>query len=184
MAVDQVAVDHKALLEEGHRLSELHRSYDGEAQLNESFIVLTIGASLIATLGLLANNAAVVIGAMLVAPLMTPLLGAGLALVQGNLPLMKDCVRAIVYGFFAALAIGVVMGFVTPIRELTPEMAARGGPTLLDMAVAFLSGVAASYCVARPRLTAALAGVAIAAALVPPIATTGISIAFSFCITL
>ncbi len=141
------------------------------------FMTLICLATAIAALGLIVNSTAVVIGAMLVAPLMTPLLGAGLALVQGNLPLMKDCVRAIVYGFFAALAIGVVMGFVTPIRELTPEMAARGGPTLLDMAVAFLSGVAASYCVARPRLTAALAGVAIAAALVPPIATTGISIA-------
>lgn len=141
------------------------------------FMALISLATAIAALGLILNSTAVVIGAMLVAPLMTPLLGAGLALVQGNLPLMKTCARAIVYGFFAALAIGIVMGFVTPIRQLTPEMAARGGPTLLDMAVAFLSGVAASYCVARPRLTAALAGVAIAAALVPPIATTGIAIA-------
>lgn len=141
------------------------------------FMTLISLATAIAALGLIVNSTAVVIGAMLVAPLMTPLLGAGLALVQGNLPLMKTCARAIVYGFFAALAIGVFMGFVTPIRQLTPEMAARGGPTLLDMAVAFLSGVAASYCVARPRLTAALAGVAIAAALVPPIATTGIAIA-------
>lgn len=141
------------------------------------FMALISLATAIAALGLIVNSTAVVIGAMLVAPLMTPLLGSGLALVQGNLPLMKTCARAIVYGFFAALTIGVIMGFVTPIRELTPEMAARGGPTLLDMAVAFLSGVAASYCVARPRLTAALAGVAIAAALVPPIATTGISIA-------
>jgi len=141
------------------------------------FMTLICLATAIAALGLIVNSTAVVIGAMLVAPLMTPLLGAGLALVQGNLPLMKTCSRAIVFGFFAALTIGVFMGFVTPIRELTPEMAARGGPTLLDMAVAFLSGVAASYCVARPRLTAALAGVAIAAALVPPIATTGIAIA-------
>ncbi len=141
------------------------------------FMTLICLATAIAGLGLIVNSGAVVIGAMLVAPLMTPLLGSGLALVQGNLPLMKTCARAIVYGFFAALGIGVVLGFVTPIRELTPEMAARGGPTLLDMAVAFLSGVAASYCIARPRLTAALAGVAIAAALVPPIATTGIAIA-------
>jgi uncharacterized hydrophobic protein (TIGR00271 family) len=140
------------------------------------FMTLICLATAIAALGLIVNSTAVVIGAMLVAPLMTPLLGAGLSLVQGNLPLMKTCARAIVYGFFAALSIGVIIGFITPIRELTPEMASRGGPTLLDMGVAFLSGVAASYCVARPRLTAALAGVAIAAALVPPIATTGIAI--------
>ena len=140
------------------------------------FMTLICLATAIAALGLIVNSTAVVIGAMLVAPLMTPLLGAGLALVQGNLPLMKTCARAIVYGFFAALTIGVIMGFLTPIRVLTPEMAARGGPTLIDMGIAFLSGVAASYCIARPRLTAALAGVAIAAALVPPIATTGIAI--------
>ena len=59
-----------------------------------------------------------------------------------------------------------------------PRNAGPGGPNLLDMGVAFLSGIAAAYCLARPGLSSALAGVAIAAALVPPIATTGIAIAF------
>ena len=63
-----MVVDQQSLLEDQDRVEELHRSYDGEARLNESFIVLTIGASLIASLGLLANNSAVVIGAMVVAP--------------------------------------------------------------------------------------------------------------------
>ena len=155
----------------------LFESLQVNSRWSFDFMTLICLATAIAALGLIVNSTAVVIGAMLVAPLMTPLLGAGLSLVQGNLPLMKTCARAIVYGFFAALAIGVFIGFITPIRELTTEMASRGGPTLLDMGVAFLSGVAASYCIARPRLTAALAGVAIAAALVPPIATTGIAIA-------
>ena len=63
-----MVVDQQSLLEDQDRLEELHRSYDGEARLNESFIVLTVGASLIASLGLVADNNAVIIGAMVVAP--------------------------------------------------------------------------------------------------------------------
>ena len=68
-----MVVDQQSLLEDQDRLEELHRSYDGEARLNESFIVLTIGASLIASLGLVADNNAVIIGAMVVAPWILPL---------------------------------------------------------------------------------------------------------------
>ena len=113
------------------------------------------------------------------APLMTPLLGCGLAVVQGNFPLFRSAAKAILYGFLCALIIGFLMGMVAaPMTGLTSEMASRGGPSLLDMGVAFASGVAASYCLARPKLGAALAGVAIAAALVPPIATVGIALSF------
>ena len=66
-------VDQQSLLEDQDRVEELRRSYDGEARLNESFIVLTVGASLIASLGLVADNNAVIIGAMVVAPWILPL---------------------------------------------------------------------------------------------------------------
>ncbi|MDA7921957.1 DUF389 domain-containing protein [Verrucomicrobiales bacterium] len=140
------------------------------------FMALMLLATGIAALGLLQNSPAVVIGAMLVAPLMTPLLGSGLALVQGNLPMMRECLKSIVLGFLAALVIGILAGFISPSAGLTAELLARGNPNLLDCGVAALSGLAASYCVARPGLSSALAGVAIAAALVPPIATVGISL--------
>ena len=146
---------------------------------NFDFMTLITLATAIAALGLVLDSTAVVIGAMLVAPLMTPLLGAGLALVQGNLPLMRNCVQAVVLGFLAAILVGIVIGVVAPLTQLTSELAARGGVRLEDMLVAFLSGVAAAYCIARPGLSSALAGVAIAAALVPPIATVGISLALS-----
>ena len=140
------------------------------------FAALMILATSIASFGLLSNSAAVVIGAMLVAPLMMPLLGGGLSLVQGNWPLWKRCQSAVLLGFLSALTIGAILGFIARVLDmpLTSELAARGEPSLLDLGIAFLSGVAASYCVARPKLGGALAGVAIAAALVPPIATTGI----------
>ncbi len=155
----------------------LYEKLQSGSEWNFDFLMLIALSTGIAALGLLQSSAAVVIGAMLVAPLMTPILGAGLALVQGNLPLVRDATRAIVLGYLTALVIGFVLGSLFPIPELTPELLARGGPTLLDMGVAFLSGLAAAYCLSRPGLLAALPGVAIAAALVPPIATTGASLA-------
>jgi uncharacterized hydrophobic protein (TIGR00271 family) len=141
------------------------------------FIALLVLSTAIATLGLIQNSTAVVIGAMLVAPLMSPLIGSGLALLQGNMSLMLTATRAIILAFLSAIGIGYLLGLILPISELTPELIARGGPTLIDMAIGFLSGMAAAYCLARPELSAALPGVAIAAALVPPISTTGVSLA-------
>ncbi len=145
------------------------------------FAALMILATLIASLGLIADSVAVVIGAMLVAPLMTPLIGGGLAVVQGNWLLWKQCQKSVAYGFLEALGIGLLTGWVSDWLgfSLTNELAARGKPSVLDMGVAFVSGIAASYCLARPKLSGALAGVAIAAALVPPIATTGICLAMA-----
>lgn len=155
----------------------LMEEMESKARWNFDFAALMAMATMIASLGLLANSVAVVIGAMLVAPLMMPLIGSGLALVQGNWPLWSRSIKAVVLGFCAALLIGLLSGLLAKwLRfEMTGELLARGKPTLLDLGIAFVSGVAASYCLARPKLSGALAGVAIAAALVPPIATVGIS---------
>ncbi|MEJ2235522.1 MAG: DUF389 domain-containing protein [Syntrophobacterales bacterium] len=147
------------------------------ARWNIDFMMMICLSTAIASLGLIQNSTAVVIGAMVVAPLMTPLIGAGLALVQGNTILFRDSIKAMGFGIGAALLISLCLGFLVPMGELTPELLARGAPTIIDLGVAFLSGAAAAYAVARPSLLGALAGVAIAAALVPPLATVGISLA-------
>ena len=82
-------VDHQSRLEDKDRLEELNRSYDGEARLNESFIVLTVGASLIASLGLVADNNAVIIGAMVVAPWILPLRIAVFTILIGQARLLS-----------------------------------------------------------------------------------------------
>lgn len=147
------------------------------ARWNVDFMMMIGLSTAIASLGLIQNSTAVVIGAMVVAPLMTPLIGAGLALVQGNTIFFRDSIKAMGYGIGAALLISLCLGFIVPMEQLTPELLARGAPTIIDLGVAFLSGAAAAYAVARPSLLGALAGVAIAAALVPPLATVGISLA-------
>ena len=146
------------------------------ASLSADFLVLMGFAAAIATLGLLQDSTAVVIGAMVVAPLMTPLIGAGLSLVQGNGRLFRRALTTMATGVGVALGVSVLITAVVPVDTLTLEVLRRGEPTLLDLAVALISGAAAAYAMARPNVGGALAGVAIAAALVPPLASSGIAL--------
>lgn len=148
---------------------------------NFDFIALICLSTCIAALGLVRNQAAVVIGAMLVAPLMTPLAASGLALVQGNGALIKSSLKSVLFGFLLAYAIGVIVGVCFPLGvedSIPPELVARTSPGIVDLLVALVGGVAAAYAMSRPHLSSALPGVAIAAALVPPIATSGIMLAW------
>ena len=150
---------------------QLHSRWDFD------FIALICLSTLIAGLGLARDSAAVVIGAMLVAPLMTPLVGAGLALVQGNYLLLSNAAKTVMRGFLLAFLLGWLLGICLPTLDITDEMRARGSPHVLDLLVAFISGIAAAYAIGRPNLSSALPGVAIAAALVPPVATAGLAAA-------
>ena len=159
---------------------ELFRHIENSSEWNFDFIALICLSTLIAALGLARNQAPVVIGAMLVAPLMTPLVGAGLALVQGNSELIWKALQSVIYGFMLAFLIGWTVGLVgimLPVLEmdsLSNEIMGRTSPGLVDLAVALVGGMAAAYAISR-QLSSALPGVAIAAALVPPIAAAGIT---------
>jgi uncharacterized hydrophobic protein (TIGR00271 family) len=150
------------------------------SQFNFDFGALISLSTLIAALGLVRDSGAVVIGAMLVAPMMTPLVAMGFALVQGNLKLIRSALRSVAWGFAIALligaSIGLVLRFFVPGLEINEQMLDRGFPNFLDLVVALASGVAAAYAMGRPNLISALPGVAIAAALVPPIATSGLAL--------
>jgi len=118
----------------------------------------------------------VIIGAMLVAPLMTPLIGAGLALVQGNFHLLRVAGKSILLGTLVSIALGILIEVLTPHLELSTEITSRAGPNILDLFIALFAGISAAYAIARPNLSGALPGVAIAVALVPPLTVTGIAI--------
>ena len=135
-------------------------------------------ASAIASLGLLQNSPAVVIGSMLLAPLMTPMMGLGLALGQANVKLMRLCGKSIGLGFLLTLGVSYLIGFITPSGEtLSQEVLSRGGPNVLDLLIALFAAFAATFAMARPNIAGAVAGVAIATALVPPVCAVGISLA-------
>lgn len=143
---------------------------------NRDFVMMMTLASILASLGLIQGSTAVVIGAMLVAPLMGPLLGAGLAVTQGNAKLFRTALTSIGIGIAIGLSASIIVGLLNPGFEPSLEVEARGDPDLFDLGIALASGLAAAYAQARPNVLGTLAGVAIAAALVPPLAVVGIAL--------
>ena len=141
-----------------------------------NYFVLIVLSCIIAALGLLQDSPAVVIGAMLVAPLMSPIMAFALGLVLGDLRLIRVAIEAILKGVALAVVIVIFIGLLSPLKTVTGEMLARTRPNLLDMVVALASGIAGAYALARKDVSAALPGVAIAAALMPPLATVGLGI--------
>ena len=141
------------------------------------FFVLIGLSALISALGLLLSSPAVVIGAMLVAPLMSPMVGAGLAVVLGNTRFLRLTLSAIARGAVLAIVLSMLTGVIRPDQALTPEILVRTQPTLLDLGVALFAGLAGAYALAHSEAAAALPGVAISAALVPPLSTIGIAFA-------
>jgi len=147
-----------------------------EAKLNSVFITLIILSTMIATFGLFINSSSVVIGAMLLAPLMQPIVSFSMGVLRQDEGLELNGAKSIFWGVLAVLLTAALIAMFTPIERLTSEMAGRLSPTILDLFVAIVSGVAAAYVKSNEKILGALAGVAIAVALVPPIAVAGIGL--------
>jgi len=147
-----------------------------ESRLNSTFMTLLILATLIATFGLYINSASVIIGAMLLAPLMQPIVGVSMGLLRQDEALLLNGAKSIGVGVLAVLFSAMVITWFLPLHQLTSEMNGRLSPTLLDLFVAIVSGMAAAYAKSNEKIVGSLAGVAIAVALVPPIAVAGIGL--------
>ena len=156
--------------------AQVYRTMRRGSQPSTDFFVLITLAAAIASLGLLLNSPAVIIGAMLVAPLMTAILGMGLSIVKGDQRFFWRALSTTVRGVLLAILTGFAVGMAVPGASATQEILSRANPTLLDLGVALISGAAAAYAVSRRDVSAALAGVAIAAALAPPLTTVGIGL--------
>ena len=141
------------------------------------YYALVATSALIATFGLIANSVAVIIGAMVVAPLMTPIFGLALALVRADSKLLGRALQALTVGVVVAVGVSALFGSLPLALEITPEMLARTRPNLLDLLVAVLAGFAGAYAMIDEHLSPTLPGVAIAVAVVPPLANTGLCLA-------
>ena len=129
----------------------------------------------IATLGLVMNSPAVIIGAMLISPLMGPILAAGLALSSGDMILGLRSATKIFMSCALAVAFTALLVLVLPFREMTDEIAARTRPNTLDLVIALFSGAVGSIAVCRDikGVATSIPGVAIAVALMPPLCVAG-----------
>jgi uncharacterized hydrophobic protein (TIGR00271 family) len=130
----------------------------------------------IAILGLLQSSAAVVIGAMLISPLMGPIVQLGFSLCVVNFGMMRHALIALLGGIALALITAMCVVWLSPLRDATGEILARTQPTLFDLLVALFSGLAGGYAVVT-RKGEAIVGVAIATALMPPLAVVAYGLA-------
>jgi uncharacterized hydrophobic protein (TIGR00271 family) len=147
------------------------------------FFLLVILSCTIATMGLLTNSVAIIIGAMLVAPLMSPILGMGMASITGDGHLLRDSISGVIQGAIVAVVVSFLWTWLNRnlpfilLQEVPGEVIARTNPSPIDLTVAIAGGIAAAYALAQPHLSAALPGVAIATALMPPLCTVGVGLA-------
>lgn len=160
-------------------LASLNRSLWRSAESSSNYYLLLFLSGTIATLGLLANSSATVIGAMIVAPLMGPIEGISFAMVMANRRLLKRASLSLVLGSLLTVVTAAIISNVVGIDSLTAEISARTRPTLLDLGVALAAGAAGALAKSRRGISDALPGVAIAVALVPPLSVIGIGVAFA-----
>ena len=153
---------------------ELYESILESSLLKTEYLAMLALAGLIALFGLLQNSVAVIIGAMLISPLMNPILSAALALLLGDGSLGRKSAVILGLSVGGVIAITCVVAWLSPLKQATPEILARTNPNLLDLFIAFLSGLAGTLALRGSSASLTIIpGVAIAVAVVPPLAVVG-----------
>lgn len=148
-----------------------------ESTLSPTYLILTIGSCTIATLGLITNSAAVIIGAMIIAPLMLPIRGLAYGALTGNIILFRRGLIAIVLGTLLSIGLAYSLELLVGISAFDTEVLSRSKPTLLDLGIAVTAGSISAYAKVKPKISGSLVGTAIAVALMPPICVIGLGLA-------
>jgi uncharacterized hydrophobic protein (TIGR00271 family) len=159
------------------QLQQLQTDLLAESTLDSAYIILIISSCAIATLGLLSNSAAVIIGAMIIAPLMLPIRGLAFGALQADITLFRKGIIAVAVGTILAVAIAFTLGWLVGLPRYGSEILARSRPTLLDLGIAVAAGGISGYAKVETKISASLAGTAIAVALMPPICVIGLGLA-------
>ena len=155
-------------------IAALTEEFEKESKLDEVYIVLSIGAGLIASLGLVADSPAVVIGAMLVAPWILPLRAVAFGILQGRLPLVVSALFTLATGVLLTIGLSYGLGLSVGLPVFGAEVLSRTTPNLLDLRVALVAGAISTYAKVRSKAVSSVAGTAIAVALVPPVCVCGL----------
>ncbi len=153
---------------------EVRVAIEANALPSRMFFVMNVLSAIIASYGLITNSAAVVIGAMLVAMMLGPITGIALATIDYRLPLLRKSLLTLIAGVSLVVMVGFVVGSLHNGQPLTAEILSRTQPTSMDLMIALAGGTAGAYAMVSPHLSVAVVGVAVATALVPPLAASGI----------
>lgn len=161
------SVNHKSVMKDIYLEVDISAGY---------FLTLTL-ANLIALGGLIINNTAVIIGAMLISPLMGPILSTGFAFITEDAVIGKKALKKVFLSVVVTILIAALITYLSPIKDVTNEIIGRTKPNLYDLIIAFLSGMAGAIalCTKKSYITI-VPGVAIATAVIPPLSVTGFGI--------
>jgi uncharacterized hydrophobic protein (TIGR00341 family) len=154
-------------------IKELVRNVSEMTEPSWMNVLLIALSAITASTGLLENNAAVIIGAMVISPLLGPIMAIALGMSLGNRQMITKGMVAILVGIVSALLLSIMMGIILQVDTGIPELMLRTKVTVLDFAVAFASGIAGALFLTK-GMGHALVGVMIAASLLPPLAATGL----------
>lgn|GEM_PF-214865 len=153
-----------------------------ESRADNAFYILLVLSTVITVCGLVTDNTIIVLGGMLVAPLLTPILSFGMAIVTTQSMSLRRAANIITNSIFLVLFVSVVttlfLNFPESAIKTSSEITSRIGTPMVALFVALASGLAAAFAWARPKLSASLPGVAVATSLLPPLAVSGIGITF------
>lgn len=146
------------------------------SKFSSVFMILLVLSTMLATTGLFQNSVPVIIGAMILAPLMSPIISFSMGVARGEKELLQESSITLLLGIITVLAFSSLYTYILPLNLITDEMSGRLNPNILDLMVAVISGIAGAYAYAKSEVAKSLAGVAIAVALLPPLSVTGIGI--------
>ena len=155
---------------------EVYKELEDAQQVDISYIALVIISAHIATLGLFINSPAVIIGAMIISPLMGPIMAGGLSFAISNKNLGRKAFKSISLGIVLSVFFSAAITLVIPLKENTAEILVRTSPNILDLIIALFSGPAGAFAVTFKKISGSIVGVAISVALMPPLCVTGIGI--------
>jgi uncharacterized hydrophobic protein (TIGR00271 family) len=155
---------------------DLFLALKDSAKTSNSYVLLMVLSSMLASLGLFLNSPSIVIGAMVLAPLMAPIISLSMGVLRSDSDLSRRSSSTLFVGMFIALSLSSLMAAILPFQEITNEIEGRLHPSTLDLLVAVISGVAGAFANARENIAKSLPGVAIAVALVPPLCVSGIGL--------
>ena len=169
----------QALRENSRKIDHKHvrLNIQADALPTKTYFIMNALAAVIAGYGLLADSAAVVIGAMLVAMMLGPISGIALAFIDNRWILLQTALKTLALGVVMIFSIGVVLGLINFNMPLTSEILSRTQPAVIDLMIALAGGAAGAFASISPRLSVAVVGVAVATALVPPLVASGILLA-------
>lgn len=156
--------------------TELYEKRIASSRPSLGFFVLLISSAVIATLGLISNSTAVVIGAMIIAPLMDPILSLSFGFAVSDDKLIRRSFVTVLLGVITVIVTGALICALLDVTHVQSEILGRTTPNLIDLGIAVAAAVAGSFSMTRERLSSSIAGVAIAVALVPPLCVSGIGL--------